>query len=494
MTQSFPHMLSPQLPPIIVGAGNAGLAAAARLSHHGVHAILLEKQDEVGGQLRLSGGAFSAAGTTRQAAQGITDSADQHALEVKKVGHGLGTDHLVELATRHAAQAVDWIDSLGFPFAPETPAIVLGHEPYSVARTYCGDHEINGGRAILETLEPAIDRRIIDVRTNHRLKEILLDPTGTRIVGLVATTPAGDVTIDADMIILATGGYAASRELIQTLQPKYSNALVGCLPHATGDGHRILTTLGSTLIGQETYLQTMGMIEDKQHTGFALWLSEARVIVDANSRAPWEIWVNENGQRFVDESVGSPDVRERALLAQPNLAFWSVWTDDIMHSAPTPPVGPGWSVADLEAESAKDSWLIKAETLEELCALTGLPLHELTATITAYNESEQDPFGRQVRPRKLDSGPFYAIRSVGGMLLSRGGPVVDRELRPLLGEQQQPAVGLYAIGELLGMSQFSGDAFAGGMSVGPALSFGVLIADQIADAVNSEGSLQGGTR
>ncbi len=56
------------------------------------------------------------------------------------------------------------------------------------------------------------------------------------------------------------------------------------------------------------------------------------------------------------------------------------------------------------------------------------------------------------------------------MLLSRGGPRVDDLLRPIL--NGTPVDGLRCVGELLGMGQFSGDSFAGGMSVGPALSLG----------------------
>jgi hypothetical protein len=57
------------------------------------------------------------------------------------------------------------------------------------------------------------------------------------------------------------------------------------------------------------------------------------------------------------------------------------------------------------------------------------------------------------------------------MLLSRGGPAVDGELRPVDADGV-PFDGVHCVGELLGMGQFSGDNFAGGMSVGPALALG----------------------
>lgn len=67
---------------------------------------------------------------------------------------------------------------------------------------------------------------------------------------------------------------------------------------------------------------------------------------------------------------------------------------------------------------------------------------------------------------------------MGGMLLSRGGPRVDGLLRPVLadGEVLQS---VHCVGELLGMGQFSGSNFAGGMSVGPALSLGRWLVRQL---------------
>lgn len=484
----FPQLPSPAFPPVIVGGGNAGLAAAARLSQRGIRAILLEKQEELGGQLRLSGGAFSGAGTRRQTAQGISDTAEDHRREVMRIGHDLATPYLVELATRHAATAIDWIDELGFPFEETTPAIVLGHEPYSAPRTYWGVHDLNGGRAILETLEPIIDPHIIDVRASHRLVEILTEDVGGRIhvTGLLVETPDGEQVISADTVVLATGGYAASRELLERLQPGRAGALLGCLDHATGDAHRILSELGVRIIGAEHYLPTMGMIENPEKPGIALRLTEARVIVDATARMPWEIWVNKLGERWVDETLTSPDARERALLEQPDLTWWSVWTEDVLTQASTTPIGPSWTADELRIEAQLDSWLLRADSVAELAARMGVSADALAKTLSEYNEGS-DGTTRSFRPVRLETGPFYAVRSVGAMLLSRGGPEVDEALQPVT-EEGITLHGIHAVGEVLGMSQFSGDAFAGGMSVGPALAFGVLVADRIADAVGRTAS------
>lgn len=483
MTSSLP-IPSPALRPIIVGGGNAGLTAAARFAMHGIDVTLLEKQDELGGQLLLSGGAFSAAGTARQRAADISDSAQLHEAEVMRIGHNLASPELVALATRHAATAIDWLDELGFRFDPSTPAIVLGHEPYSVPRTYWGVHPQNGARAILEVLAPLVEQSPhVDVRLSHRVTGIELSDTAVR--GVQVATPDGSVFLEADLIIFATGGYAAARDLLTQLQPGREMALLGCLPHATGDALRMLLPLGARVRGAEHFLPSMGMIEDPSQPGVAKRLSDARVIVDANSRTPWEIWVNDEGRRFVDEGTLSPDLRERALLEQPGLAFWSIWTESALEQAPVPPIGPDWTADRIRREANVNGWLHRADSVEHLAALTDLPFDALGETLRAYNSDDADRFGRE-RPCRLEGGPYYAVRSVGAMLLSRGGPEVDGLLRPVLHPAGTAVRGLHLIGEVLGMSQFSGDAFAGGMSVGPALTFGVLIADSVAAALEGD--------
>lgn len=477
MTAADSTSLIAEQRPVIIGGGNAGLAAAARFSANGVPCLLVEKQARLGGQLWLSGGVFSAAGTRRQASRGIRDSAAEHAADVRRIGHDRGTAHLIELATRHAGQAVDWLDGLGFPFVEECPVIVRSHEPYSKPRTYWGQHRANGGRAILETLLPHLDPGLVEIRTQTSLTEIGVGDSedgALRVEWIELTDSDGPTRLAVDEVILATGGYAANRKLLRALQPASENALIGCLDHATGDSHELLRALDVPMVGgPDTYLPTMGMIENPERPGFTLQLDDARVIVDATARDPWEVWVNDRGDRFVNEATPSPDLRERRLLEQPNLSFWSVWNQTALEAMPTCPIGPDWTADRLLAE--EPTWLVRANTVDELAARTGLPEERLADTLYRATR-EPDPHGRARFPVHLDQGPFFAVRSTGAMLLTRCGPQVDADLHPLTADGRAIR-GLRTIGEILGMSQFSGDAFAGGMSVGPALSLGVYVAD-----------------
>lgn len=463
---------------VIVGGGTAGLAAAATAADMGLDATLVEKSGRLGGMLAWSSGHFSGAGTRRQTARGIGDHPDLHFRDVIEIGHGLNDARLVRRAVDEAAGMVDWLEDLGFPFAKETPTLVTGHELYSLPRTYWGGTDpARGGGPIAETLIRRVGSRI-DLRLETRAERLLMANAdgGTRVVGVEVSTGGARRQIKADNVILATGGYAANRELVREMQPDHGEALVGCMPHATGDGHRMLRHLGVELTHGDTYVPTMGMIEDPDRPGLGLRLTHARVIVDAQRRAPWEVWVNRRGERFVAEDTDSPYEREAALRDQPNIEMFVIWDDTVVRRAP-PPIGPDWTWEELLAESRP--WLHVAHDVASLATRLGIPSETLQRELTRYSTDNVDRLGRRHRPSAVSQKPFYAVRVVGGMLLSRGGPAVDSQLRPL-DPTGAPIKGVYAVGELLGMGKFSGDSFAGGMSVGPALALGRWVVRRLA--------------
>ena len=79
---------------------------------------------------------------------------------------------------------------------------------------------------------------------------------------------------------------------------------------------------------------------------------------------------------------------------------------------------------------------------------------------------------------------------MGGLLVSWAGPRVDGRLRPLI-EARDPIIGLYAVGELLGMGQLCGDILAGGMGIGPAIALGrSVVVDIAADLRETPGTVE----
>ncbi len=455
---------------VVVGAGTAGVPCAIEAAARGAHVTVVEKSDRVGGTLQISGGHMSAAGSRRQRRLGIEDSPDLHYEDVMRISKGAADPVLVRLAVDEAARTVDWLDDLGFPFDPSTPALVYGHEPYSRPRTHWG---VDGGRSILATLLPVWEEHVaagrIEPLLGHELVGLLRQ--GDAVVGVRARAASGEVEVRAPATVLTTGGYAAGAAMFAEVTPGSPRLVSAAWPTSTGDGIRIALEAGGKLRGAEHYLPTLGGVEREPGRVFD-W--PEFVNLTAPDRPPREIHVNARGERFLAEDDPSPDRRERALLEQPGHRFWIVFDEDALGGQP---LGYAWDAARVRelATSAADA--------RSLARAAGIDPDGLVRAISEWNEiaagTRADPLDRRTPAHPVTSPPLYALETSATSMISFGGLAVDGDLR-VVDDGAKPIPGLYAAGEVLGAAATSGKAFCGGMLVTPSLSFGRILGRRLA--------------
>jgi fumarate reductase flavoprotein subunit len=473
---------------VIVGAGTAGLPAAIEAADAGARVVLIEKQARIGGMLHISTGQFSGAGTRLQRERGIEDSAERHLADVERLSHGLATRDLVRESVLRQGATVDWLQCLGFDFLVDSPRLVFGHELYSVPRTFQGKED---GRSILRVFERECSTRVargrIELRLATRLQSLIRDERGD-VSGVHVVGPAGAESIVARAIVLATGGYAANRDLVRRFLPSaFRDALTGCLEHATGDGLLVAEDAGAATTCSGAYLPTMSLIPDPDRPGFTLGYHAARLALVPAYRQPHEIWVNARGERWVAEDTPSPQSREQALMRQPGLKMAVIWDERALEAAAPllQPLEQGWTRGRIRLEAERGQFIWSAASLDDLALRIGVATDGLERTVARYNaavDARNDPdFGRQFLPGRIEHPPFYGVWSQAAMLMSREGLRVDSGLRVLDGSGA-PIRGLYAVGEILGASQFMGDSFVGGMSVGPCMTLGRLLGQRLAAA------------
>ncbi len=99
---------------VVVGAGGAGLTAAAQAAENGAKVIVVEKMPTVGGNSLKATGGMNAADTQYQADLGITDSGVQEFIEdTINGGHGINDRSLVTVMAEQSSDAIDWLTSIG---------------------------------------------------------------------------------------------------------------------------------------------------------------------------------------------------------------------------------------------------------------------------------------------------------------------------------------------------------------------------------------------
>lgn len=459
---------------IVVGAGSAGLPLAIRAAERRARVLQLEADYRVGGTLFWSSGQMSAAGTRLQKLHGIEDSPDEHFRDAQRIAHGRIDPVVLRLFVDHAAATIDWLMDLGFQPAPGTPVAGEAHEAYSTRRYLWGHDK---AISILETLKPVHDRHVaagrIDLRLQHRMTELLTDSRGA-VTGVRATTPNGDFEFHGANVVLASGGYAAEPSLWAELTPRVP-LCSHANPYSRGDGIVAARALGAQVDGSDKFLCTFaGFLEDPRDPRSGQFL-----LLAPKARSVWEIFVDHNGRRFMQEDHPSIDYRERSLLARRGMAMSIVFDEGIRQNAPAITLD---SRAAYLARFGRHPAFLKAGTLVDLARQLGAPAENLRRTIAEYNQAVNAGVdrrhGKQFLIRRIEQPPFYAIKAQGITVLSPAGLQVDRELR-VRGANGRPIRNLYAAGEVLGFGRTSGDAFVGGLSLTPALTFGKLLGERI---------------
>ena len=467
-------MLSAEFDIIVVGAGAAGIPAALFAGDAGARVLVVEAADAIGGTFHISAGQMSAAGSRLQAAKGISDTPDEHYEDVMRISRDTADPALVRLAVDGAADTLHWLLDLGLVVEPDHPVIHYGHEPYRRPRTCWA---ARGGLAILERLQPAFEAAVsagrIEVRTATRMTALLTDGAGA-VVGVRLQRGGQDTKATARAVVLATGGYTADPALFSEMSggcPLYG----GGYAYARGDGLRAAVSIGAQVRNQEAYLPTFAAVSAPDAPGGYTFLTQTY----PQWRQPWEIYVDDAGDRFIREDEPSVDRRERALLALPRMRFWALYDAGIAREA------PGFHLEPPEQTARRfetDPDHLQSGSIEDLARLAGLDAERTAATIRAYNDAilggAPDPFGRLHRPLPLVEPPFFAVRHVGWSIVGFAGLTIDAALRVTDGHGDA-IPNLYAAGEVLGLGATSGNAFAGGMSVTPAMTFGRLLGTEL---------------
>ena len=128
-------------------------------------------------------------------------------------------------------------------------------------------------------------------------------------------------------MLITTGGYAMNPQRFQQLVgvPPYAGT---SYPWQLGDGLDLATSVGGYLRGRELHRAGTGSILTSDHFPAKVY---ARFNTTPQARAPWEIWVNDAGKRFIREDEPLVNNREAALIQQPLLRYRIVFDQDLRY-------------------------------------------------------------------------------------------------------------------------------------------------------------------
>lgn len=439
---------------MVVGGGLAGLAAAYRLASQGASVTLVEKQPRLGGSSAMSGGWFALSGTAAQRRAAVDDSDLLFLEDMRRTGGGFADERLLRRLVERQADAAAVIDRAG-AWTDELKV--------SAGMTVARAHLVRI-RELLAHLEHQATEAGAVILPSWPAAQLIWSDGRVRGV----RSAAGDITARGG-VVLASGGFSRSRELIELFVPAQARAMPYGGVGSTGDGLRMAWMLGAGLADIGHVTGTYGQHPDTS--------DDEHELLTANYLGA--ILVNADGERFADESE-SYKVLGSAVLAQRRGIAFQVF-DAVVRARSK----PGVPLSDID-RIAELGHLVSAPTLSALAAALGLPAGRLERTVSAYNEAvsgrRRDRFGRTGLVNGIGElvpvvePPFHAYAAVTAMTSTYGGLRVapDASVTRIDGSRIE---GLLAAGEVVG--GFHGASYMTGTALTKALVFGLEAADTL---------------
>lgn len=498
---------------VVIGAGGAGLAAAARSIQLGEKVVVLEKFPQLGGNTTRAGGPMNAAQPEWQkqfkalagekedleklaatpiekidpeycddfkalqkqikkyvdsGANYLFDSKLLHEIQTYLGGKRTdlngqeihGNYALVKELVDNALDSVKWLKDLGVKFDESQVTMPVGalwrrgHKPVEPM-----------GYAYIHILGDWVKEHEATILTETRAKHLIMD--GDKVVGVEAEKSDGSkVTVHAKAVILTSGGFGANMKMVQKYNTywKYIDEDMPTTnsPAITGDGIGLGQEAGADLVGMG-FIQLMPVSDPKTGELFT------------GLQTPPEnyIMVNKEGKRFVNE-FAERDTLAKAAIANGGL-FYLIADDKIKATA------YNTTQESIDAQ-VKAGTLFRADTLADLAKQIDMKPEVLEETIKKYNsyvDAGEDPeFGKSAFNLKCEVAPFYATPRKPAIHHTMGGLKIDPKAR-VLNKDGKVIAGLYAAGEVAG-GLHAGNRL-GGNSLADIFTFGRIAANTVFD-------------
>ncbi len=430
---------------VVVGAGNAALAASVSAVEHGARRVLvLEKapREMRGGNTHWSGGllriAYDKAADleplvpdAEETLPGFTAGVEPYTRsdfreDLMRVTGGRSDPMLASIVIDNSYDTVRWMhDHAGIPMEPafSLGGIRVGNVvKWPRGAVIRAQHE---GVGLSRSWFRCAEKMGVEIRYGAAATALVTDARG-RVSGVRIRTDDGIEEHAARAVILACGGFEANAQWRALyLGHPWDHAKVRGTAHNQGDGLRMALELGAMPWGQWSGCHSTPISNE--------WGAFAdRALTDKSNRLsyPFSVMINRRGLRFVDE-------------------------------------GEDQKTVHLLEGRYQTSEPISADTLEALLQQLDIDDRpQALRTLVEYNEAACDALGFDPSKKdgldtktldinktnwalKLDRPPFVAYSATGGITFTFGGLKIDEQAR-VIGTDWRPIPGLYTCGEMVG--------------------------------------------
>lgn len=432
---------------VIVGAGLSGQAAAAEAVSKGLKPLVVEKGRTTGGSGNYVEGIF-AVETPMQKAQGIDIKKEDILHEEQEFSHFEADTLIWKDYINQSAENVAWLEKLGVKFKG-VATLGAGLNTWHM-------FDGLGNHAIHNAIEPFAKKHGAEYITSASVKELVSNNNEITGVVIEEYETKKKQKIATKAVILASGGYLNNKKLLEKYSNKNANRIVPMNSgKSDGSGIQLGWSVDAKKFGMGMAMMFGGQIKEDKVPSYKYWKTD--IGLATCEMAP--LWVNEIGDRFVDESVfriwshaGNAIIRQEKVYAILDQGTIDKFAEKELPRS-LKPLSDRTKLDKLKemikaAEDRNLSFLTKADSIEELAEKLDLP--DLSKTIRQYNVAAENGEDTEFEKpsnylQSIEKGPFYAFELGVGAYCTIGGLRVNRK-NQVLNEKGRPITGLYAVG------------------------------------------------
>ncbi len=464
-------LTGPSYDVLVIGGGNAGIAAAISAKRRGVERILLLEaapKDFRGGNSRHTRN-FRCMHTRPFETMPETYPEEEYWEDLLRVTGGQTNEQLARMVIARSEATYDWMKQQGVRFQPALGGTL---QLSRTAAFYLG-----GGKALLNAYYHTAERLGIDVIYDAKVDAI--DVRDGRFSAASYDHLGTRHTVHARAVVFAAGGFEANFDwLVKEWGPAAENFLCRGTPYNLGACLKLLLEAGAKPIGDPTQGHMVAI-----DARAPKWDGGISTRVDAVS---FGIVVNQDGQRFYDEGEDFWPKRYaiwgRLVAGQPNqIGFVIVDAKSVGRFMP--PVFPPIRADTIEALA--DKLAISADALATTINTFNAAVIPGTFDITVLDDCRTDGLtpDKTHWARTIDQPPFFAYPVRPGVTFTYLGTTVNDRAEIIMTDGK-PAANMFAAGEIMAGNVLGKGYLAGiGMTIGAV--FGRIAGEEAARNVRN---------
>lgn len=424
---------------VVIIGGGCGLAAAVAAAEKGAKVVVLEKRKKVGGNTAIAGG-FMAADSPVQRRLKIDASREDIFKASMEYAHWNIDPKIIRAIIDKSGDTVQWLEYMGLNFSD------VPHSFHNQLPRIYHIPEDNGAGLVKVLLKRCEDLGV-NILYQTPAKKILIGASG-EVIGVLADGRDKQFRISANTAVIVTGGFSGNKRLLKKYCPLYTdNIHLNGVPNM-GDGLNMAIEAGAAKEGLGTLIAMGPFFEGSKY-------------VHSTAVEAYSVWLNSNGERFINEDSTVPSETANALNRQPGKSCYAIYDAEIkrifmeegLYRGIVRPYTSMTKMTELDdyLKKDRDSGKVKiSNSWKEIADWMGTDTRVLRKNIDEYNSYcdqgyDELFFKKRSCLKPLRKPPFYALRCGQAFHGTIGGIKINQHME-VLDKKNIPIKGLYAAG------------------------------------------------